>query len=88
MKEFLSDINSIFSDEKDRLKKIIFLSLIVLLVILPLAYYVNIIWDSIERLSFIKHRQNYYESEIKRLQQKNAQLQKEYFELKNLEPEK
>lgn len=34
-----------------------------------------------------KHKKEYLEDEISRLQKENAYLQKEYFELKNLEPE-
>ena len=35
----------------------------------------------------LKHKKEYLEDEISRLQKENAYLQKEYFELKNLEPE-
>ncbi|HJE03037.1 Septum formation initiator [Aliarcobacter thereius] len=35
----------------------------------------------------LKNKKVYLESEISRLQRENARLQKEYFELKNLEPE-
>ncbi|BAK71766.1 conserved hypothetical protein [Aliarcobacter butzleri ED-1] len=37
--------------------------------------------------SDLKHKKEWLESEILRLQRENAYLQKEYFELKNLEPE-
>lgn len=37
--------------------------------------------------SSLKNKKDYLKKEIKRLQTANAHLQKEYFELKNLEPE-
>lgn len=37
--------------------------------------------------SSLKHKKEYLEEEIVRLQKNNAYLQKEYLELKNLEPE-
>ncbi len=43
--------------------------------------------SSLEVYSNLKYKKKYLESEIKRLQNNNAHLQKEYFELKNLEPE-
>ena len=35
----------------------------------------------------LKYKKEYLQGEILRLQRENAYLQKEYFELKNLEPE-
>ncbi len=55
-----------------------------------LSYHVsNILFgdNSLEVYNSLKHKKEYLQSEIKRLQQDNAHLQKEYFELKNLEPE-
>lgn len=43
--------------------------------------------NSIAVYDSLKGRKNYLENEITRLQKENAYLQKEYFELKNLEPE-
>lgn len=43
--------------------------------------------NSYEVYSSLKSKQNYLNEEITRLQLENARLQKEYFELKNLEPE-
>lgn len=43
--------------------------------------------NSLEVYNSLKSKKAYLESEIKRLQKENAYLQKEYFELKNLEPE-
>ncbi|NLO18150.1 MAG: septum formation initiator [Arcobacter butzleri] len=42
--------------------------------------------SSLEVYDSLKHKEEYLENEIKRLQADNARLQKEYFELKNLEP--
>ncbi|CAI8217979.1 MAG: septum formation initiator [Sulfurovum sp.] len=55
-----------------------------------LSYHISIILfgdNSIEVYSSLKDKKVYLESEITRLQKENANLQKEYFELKNLEPE-
>lgn len=43
--------------------------------------------NSYEVYSNLKTKKKFLDSEIKRLQLENAKLQKEYFELKNLEPE-
>lgn len=43
--------------------------------------------NSYEVYSSLKSKQTYLNNEITRLQLDNARLQKEYFELKNLEPE-
>ena len=43
--------------------------------------------NSIEVYTSLNKKETYLREEIKRLQQDNARLQKEYFELKNLEPE-
>ena len=43
--------------------------------------------NSLEVYSSLKDKKIYLEEEIIRLQEDNAYLQKEYFELKNLEPE-
>lgn len=43
--------------------------------------------NSLEVYNSLKHKKEYLKKEIKRLQKENAYLQKEYFELKNLEPE-
>lgn len=55
-----------------------------------LSYHVaNILFgdNSLEVYNSLKHKKEYLEKEIVRLQKNNAYLQKEYFELKNLEPE-
>lgn len=43
--------------------------------------------NSYEVYASLKNKQAFLTHEIKRLQLENARLQKEYFELKNLEPE-
>ena len=43
--------------------------------------------NSLEVYNSLKYKKIYLEKEIVRLQEDNAYLQKEYFELKNLEPE-
>ena len=52
-------------------------------------HWVNLLFgdNSIQVYSSLKHKKEYLEDEISRLQKENAYLQKEYFELKNLEPE-
>ena len=43
--------------------------------------------NSLEVYTSLTIKEVHLRNEIKRLQQENAKLQKEYFELKNLEPE-
>ena len=52
-------------------------------------HWVNLLFgdNSIQVYRSLKHKKEYLEDEISRLQKENAYLQKEYFELKNLEPE-
>lgn len=67
--------------------------LIVLVSILATIYFafhwVNLLFgdSSIEYYNSLKNMKKDLEIEILRLQKENAYLQKEYFELKNLEPE-
>lgn len=66
---------------------IVFLSTILTIF---LSYHVaNILFgvNSLEVYTSLKDKREYLQNEIKRLQKENAYLQKEYFELKNLEPE-
>jgi cell division protein FtsB len=72
------------------LKKFSLIAIVSLAITMFLGYHVaNILFgdNSLEVYNSLKHKKNYLKSEIKRLQQENAHLQKEYFELKNLEPE-
>lgn len=52
-------------------------------------HWVNLLFgdNSIQVYNSLKRKKEYLEDEISRLQKENAYLQKEYFELKNLEPE-
>ncbi|MGJ0299652.1 FtsB family cell division protein [Aliarcobacter cryaerophilus] len=52
-------------------------------------HWVNLLFgdNSIQVYNSLKYKKEYLEDEITRLQKENAYLQKEYFELKNLEPE-
>ncbi len=43
--------------------------------------------NSLQVYNSLKYKKEWLESEISGLQKENAYLQKEYFELKNLEPE-
>ncbi|MDK2090978.1 septum formation initiator [Aliarcobacter butzleri] len=64
--------------------------MISLLATVYLSYHtVNVLFgdNSLQVYSDLKHKKEWLESEIFRLQRENAYLQKEYFELKNLEPE-
>jgi uncharacterized membrane protein (DUF106 family) len=87
LKSLREEINAIFDDSRlDILKKYAFPLIIACIVALLLAYYTSTLIDSVELLSNIEYQQEYLEEEIQRLQEDNANLQKEYFELKNLEP--
>jgi cell division protein FtsB len=71
-------------------KKFILIVLISLIATIFLSYHaVNILFgdNSLQVYSSLKYKKEYLEGEILRLQRENAYLQKEYFELKNLEPE-
>jgi len=71
-------------------KKFIVIAAFGLALTIFLSYHVaNILFgdSSVEVYSSLKHKKDYLQKEIVRLQKDNAHLQKEYFELKNLEPE-
>ena len=68
----------------------ILVAVVSLLATIYLSYHtVNVLFgdNSLQVYSDLKHKKEWLESEILRLQKENAYLQKEYFELKNLEPE-
>ena len=72
------------------LKKFSFIVIVSIAITIFLSYHVaNVLFGdtSLEVYNSLKHKKEYLQNEIKRLQQDNAHLQKEYFELKNLEPE-
>ncbi|MGM0519912.1 MAG: septum formation initiator [Campylobacterota bacterium] len=72
------------------LKKFFIIVVVSTLITIFLSYHVaNILFgvNSFEVYTSLKDKRTYLQKEIKRLQKENAYLQKEYFELKNLEPE-
>lgn len=71
-------------------KKFIAIAIVSIAITIFLSYHVaNTLFgkSSLEVYSSLKDKKSYLEREIVRLQEDNAYLQKEYFELKNLEPE-
>lgn len=71
-------------------KKFIGIAIASIAVTIFLSYHVaNTLFgdNSLEVYNSLKYKKIYLEKEIVRLQEDNAYLQKEYFELKNLEPE-
>ena len=65
-------------------KKFILVVFISLIITILFSYHtVNILFGD----NSLKYKKDYLEGEILRLQRENAYLQKEYFELKNLEPD-
>ena len=68
----------------------ILVAVVSLLATIYLSYHtVNVLFgdNSLQVYNSLKYKKEYLEEEILRLQKENAYLQKEYFELKNLEPE-
>jgi uncharacterized membrane protein len=71
-------------------KKFILIVFISLIITVFFSYHaVNVLFgdNSLQVYNSLKYKKDYLEGEILRLQRENAYLQKEYFELKNLEPE-
>ncbi|RXJ98204.1 septum formation initiator [Arcobacter sp. CECT 8986] len=72
------------------LKKFSVIAVVSIAITLFLSYHVAILLfgsNSLDVYNSLKDKRVYLIDEIKRLQEENAHLQKEYFELKNLEPE-
>lgn len=72
------------------IKKFSVIAIVSIAVTLFLSYHVAILLfgsNSLDVYNSLKDKRVYLINEIKRLQEENAHLQKEYFELKNLEPE-
>jgi cell division protein FtsB len=72
------------------IKRFTVIAIISIAITLFLSYHVaNLLFgvNSFEVYKSLKDKKSYLNSEINRLQESNARLQKEYFELKNLEPE-
>ncbi len=75
---------------KKKLKFIILVSFAVMLTIAFAKYVSDILFDgknSLDVYTKLKKQKQQLNYSIKKLQFDNARLQKEYFELKNLEPE-
>ncbi len=71
-------------------KKFTIIAIFSIAITLFLSYHVaNLLFgvNSYEVLNSLINKEEYLRKEIIRLQKDNARLQKEYFELKNLEPE-
>ena len=71
-------------------KKFILIVFVSLIITIFFSYHaVNVLFgdNSLQVYNSLKYKKEYLEGEILRLQKENAYLQKEYFELKNLEPE-
>lgn len=78
------------SNKKSNIFEFMLVVIFSLLATVYFAYHwVNLLFgdNSIQVYNSLKHKKEYLEDEISRLQKENAYLQKEYFELKNLEPE-
>lgn len=76
--------------KRNGMLKFLLVALISLLVTIYFSYYVtNVLFgdNSLQVYNSLKYKKSYLQNEIIRLQRENAYLQKEYFELKNLEPE-
>ena len=76
--------------KKSGIGMFLLIALISLLATIYFSYYVtNVLFgdNSLQVYNSLKHKKDFLEKEILRLQKDNAYLQKEYFELKNLEPE-
>jgi cell division protein FtsB len=71
--------------------KLIAVAILLVLVTVIFANYVASLLfsgkNSLETYESLKTKKVQLEQEIKRIQKENAKLQKDYFELKNLEPE-
>ena len=84
----MSDKNNRFISSD--IKRFTVIAIISVAITLFLSYHVaNLLFgvNSLEVYDSLKGKRTYLKSEILRLQEDNARLQKEYFELKNLEPE-
>lgn len=72
------------------IKRFTVIAVISIAITLFLSYHVaNLLFgvNSLEVYNQLQNKKTFLLNEIDRLQESNARLQKEYFELKNLEPE-
>ncbi len=89
MRDFIDDlIGSGYSKKELFLNIVKIISAIFLIIILG-VYIGNLLFgkDSIEVLLELENKKSALKREVQRLKEENAKLQKEYFELKQLEPE-
>lgn len=89
MKNITRNIRQKRFDTRQNGVRFIFIVLFLVLVTVFLAQHIADLFfgdNSIEVYSALKQKEAYLQNEIIRLQADNARLQKEYFELKNLEP--
>lgn len=89
MKNMTKNIRAKRFDTRQNGVRFIFIVLFLVLVTVFLAQHIADLFfgdNSIEVYSALKQKEAHLQNEIIRLQADNARLQKEYFELKNLEP--
>ncbi|MGE4455473.1 MAG: septum formation initiator [Arcobacteraceae bacterium] len=89
MKNIAKNIRAKKFDTRQNGIKFVFFVLFLVFMTVFLAQHIADIFfgdNSIEVYSALKQKESYLQNEIIRLQADNARLQKEYFELKNLEP--
>ena len=88
MKEEIFD--NILTNSKSHIIEYIIQIVIILAIVSGFGIYIgNLLFgtNSIEVLTNVQTQQSYLKQKLISLQKNNAKLQKEYFELKNLEPE-
>ncbi|MEJ5168188.1 MAG: septum formation initiator [Arcobacteraceae bacterium] len=89
MKNITRNIRQKRFDTRQNGVRFIFIVLFLVLVTVFLAQHIADLFfgdNSIEVYHALKQKEEHLQNEIIRLQADNARLQKEYFELKNLEP--
>ncbi len=75
---------------KGKVKFILFVILTIIITVILAKYVSNLLFEgknSLKVYNVLKQQKEQLHYNIKKLQLDNARLQKEYFELKNLEPE-
>ena len=89
MREILEDLISYKKSKKELIYDILKVLSAILLIILLGVYIGKLLFgkDSVEVLFDLVNKKDNLKREVQRLKEENAKLQKEYFELKQLEPE-
>lgn len=89
MREILEDLISFRKSKKELIYDILKVLSAILLIILLGVYIGKLLFgkDSVEVLFNLENKKDNLKREVQRLKEENAKLQKEYFELKQLEPE-